>query len=232
MRKLIVPTAVAAFVVFAQPLPALSQNAAQPAIQVPLQDLPTSLTLGERLGRLWGSVRDSVGLGPSAIELANRYSGDSMQSDDFNWLMGIAGFKLKSIESTISLFPGLTLEFGQSRELSEADREFLERALERHARRNPGPIAAIQRMIVEGILEANEIQGFSVEKLTVTLLPLPYVKFTLAPSDAPLGPESSRILRAIERLNQRLQPNGGPRAGGSDADFPPPPMLRRAASNL
>jgi hypothetical protein len=31
------------------------------------------------------------------------------------------------------------------------------------------------------------------------------VKFTIAPSDAPLGPEASRVLQAIERLNQRLQ---------------------------
>ena len=119
--------------------------------------------------------------------------------------MGIAGFKLKSIESTLGLLPGLTLQFGRARELSEADREYLERALQRHARRQPGAFSALQRTIISGILEANEIQGFSVERLTVSLLPLPYVKFTLAPSDAPLGAEASRMLQAIERLNQRLR---------------------------
>ncbi len=207
-------------------------NAAAPTVQVPLQDLATGETFGERLGRWWGSLRESVGMGPSALELANRYAGEGDRTDDFNWLMGIAGFKLKTIESTISLFPGLTLEFGQSRELSEADREYLERALERHARRHPGPLAVIQRMIVAGILEANEIQGFSVEKLTVTLLPLPYVKFTLTPADAPLGPDASRILRSIERLNQRLQQMQNPRTGGVDPDFPAPPALRRATTTF
>jgi hypothetical protein len=182
---------------------ARAQNAT-PTVQVPLQDLPVIETLTEQVGRWFSDLRDSVGLGRSALNMA-RSHGEAARTDDFNWLMGIAGFKLKNIESTLGLFPGLTLEFGQARALSEADREYLERALRRHARRYPSPFSALQRMIISGILEANEIQGFSVEKLTVTLLPLPYVKFTLAPSDAPLGPEASRVLQAIERLNARLQ---------------------------
>lgn len=234
--KLLAAAAISLYLYLALPLPGLAQgtNGSAPAatVQVPLQDLPVGESFGERLGRWWGSLRESVGMGPSALELANRYAGEGDRTDDFNWLMGIAGFKLKSIESTISLIPGLTLEFGQARELSEADREYLERALERHARRHPGPLAAIQRMIVAGILEANEIQGFSVEKLTVTLLPLPYVKFTLTPSDPPLSSDASRILRAIERLNQRLQQNQNPRTGGTDLDFPAPPALRRATTTF
>jgi hypothetical protein len=124
------------------------------------------------------------------------------------------------------------MEFGLARQLSEADHEYLERALERHARRNSGPLAVIQRMIMEGIVEANSMDGYAVEKITVTLLPLPYVKFTLAPVDAPVGSDASRILRAIEQLNHRLQQTSGPRAGGNQLDMPPPPMLRRAADSL
>jgi hypothetical protein len=182
---------------------ARAQNAT-PTVQVPLQDLPVVVTLAEQVGRWFSDFRDTVGLGRRALTIA-RSQGEAAQTDDFNWLMGIAGFRLKSIESTLGFLPGLTLQFGQARELSEADREYLERALQRHARRQPGAFSALQRTIISGILEANEIQGFSVESLTVSLLPLPYVKFSLAASDAPLAPESSRVLQAIERLNQRLQ---------------------------
>ncbi len=52
--------------------------------------------------------------------------------------MDIAGYKLKEIESSISLLPSLSLTFGQARELTDADRDYVERMLERHARRNPG----------------------------------------------------------------------------------------------
>lgn len=215
-------------------MPGHAQNAAPPVptppVQVPLQDLPVTESTGERLRRWWGDIRESIGLGGSALAIARR-GAEGGRTDDFNWLMGIAGFKLKAIQSTVGLLPGLTLEFGQARELSEADREYLERALERHARRNPGPLAAIQRMIVQGIIEANEIQGFGVEKLTVTLLPFPYVKFELVPVDAPVGQEASRILRAIERLNQRLQQTTPPMRG-LDFQAPPPAQLRPASSTF
>ncbi|MEI6161792.1 MAG: hypothetical protein WCP77_18300 [Roseococcus sp.] len=209
---------------------AQAQNAA-PTVQVPLQDLPVVETRGEQIRRWFSDLQDSMGLGRRALAIARNH-GETARTDDFNWLMGIAGFKLKTIESTLGLLPGLTLEFGQARELSEADREYLERALERHAERHPGPFSALQRTIISGILEANEIQGFSVEKLTVTLLPLPYVKFTLAPSDAPLGPEASRVIRSIDRLNQRLQQTTNPPARGLDFNAPVAPLLRPAASTL
>ena len=214
----------------------MAQTPPQPTIQGPLQDLPPTSAFGDRVGGWFSFLRDTLGLGlglgHSTIDFAHRYSIDSVQNDDFNGLMAIAGFKLRTIESTFSLLPGLTMEFGLARQLSEADHEYLERALDRHARRNSGPLAVIQRMIMEGIVEANSMDGYAVEKITVTLLPLPYVKFTLAPVDAPVGSDASRILRAIEQLNHRLQQTSGPRAGGNQLDMPPPPMLRRAADSL
>lgn len=215
----------------AQNAPNAAPPVPAPPVQVPLQDIPITESTGERMRRWWSDIRESVGFGGGrALDFARR-GAEGGRTDDFNWLMGIAGFKLKAIESTVGLLPGLTLEFGQARELSEADREYLERALERHARRNPGPFAAIQRMIVAGIIEANEIQGFGVEKLTVTLLPFPYVKFSLVPVDAPVGQEASRILRAIERLNQRLQQTTPPMRG-LDFQMPPPAQLRPASSTF
>jgi len=73
-----------------------------------------------------------------------------------------------------------------------------------HARRNPGPISAIQRSIVYGVLEASDLGKYGIEKVEIDLLPLPKVKILMTPVDAPLSLETSRVLRAIERLNSNI----------------------------
>lgn len=180
------------------------RTAAAANVPVPLRALPVGETLGERLARWSGDVRHSLGIGSRSLDIAHRQADPRALDEDFHWLMASAGYKLKEIESTIGLFPGLSLEFGQARERSEADREYLERALERHARRHSGLMPTLHRMIVAGIVEASEIEGFGVEKVKVTLLPIPSVRLTLASNDAPLSPATTRVLRANERLNQRL----------------------------
>jgi hypothetical protein len=210
------------------PLPALAQRAPDAAapraiVPTPLQDLPSDDGLMARAERLWGSMLDGVGfsLGTSSYARAHAAASRQQTRDDFTWLMDIAGYKLKEIESSVGLIPSLSLTFGQARELTEADREYVERALERHARRNPGPISALQRTIVRGIMEAGELRGFSVDKVEVDLFPLPRVKFQLSPSDAPLGVEASRIMRAIERLNNRVGAMAAARPGaGRMFDLP------------
>lgn len=211
--------ALAVLALLALPLPALSQGAPQRGVvPSPLQDLPSDDGVMARAERLWSDLVDSFGFsgGHSSYARAHTAALHQQSRDDFTWLMGIAGYKLKEIESSVSLLPSLSLTFGQARELTEADREYVERALERHARRNPGPISAMQRTIVRGIMEAGELRGFSVDKVEVDLFPLPRVKFQLTPTDAPLGVEASRILRAIERLNQRVGTMAG-RPPGSGA---------------
>ncbi|MBU8536964.1 hypothetical protein [Falsiroseomonas tokyonensis] len=177
-------------------------------VTVPLQDLTDSGGIGERAEELWGRVLDFFGFSGGTGHFMRRHgalSRSRAQNDDFTWLMDISGYKLKEIESSIGLIPTFGLTFGQARELTEADRDYVERMLERHAQRNPGPLAVVQRTIVRGILDATEIGGFTVDKVDVDLFPLPRVKFVLSPTDAPLGLEASRILRAIDRLNARVQ---------------------------
>lgn len=193
----------------AQAQPALPepQNSPRTMVTVPLQDLAED-GLADRAGELWGSVLGLFGFSSGTSHFMRRHSAlrsSRTHDDDFTWLMDIAGYKLKEIESSIGLIPSFGLTFGQARELTEADRDYVERMLNRHARRNPGPVAVIQRTIVRGILDATEIGGFSVDKVDVDLFPLPRVKFVLTPTDAPLGIEASRILRAIDRLNARVQ---------------------------
>jgi hypothetical protein len=214
--------------------PALGQAAPSALVPVPLQDLPSDDGLMARAERLWSGVMDSFGIGfgaGSSIARSHALASAHQQArSDFAWLMDIAGYKLKEVESSISLIPGLSLTFGQARELTAADRDYVERMLERHARRNPGPISALQRTIVRGVMDAGELRGFAVDKVEVTLFPLPSVRFQLSPADAPLGIEASRILRAIDRLNHRVQAmsrQGGP-GGRQTLELPgaaPPSML-------
>lgn len=197
--------AIALAVMLAMPVAAGAQPAA--VVPTPLQDLTSDDGLAARVERLWNGMLDTFGFGFGSGAIARGHAMQQHQQqarDDFAWLMEIAGYKLKEIESSVSLLPSLSLTFGQARELTEADREYVERMLERHVRRNPGPLAAIQRTIVRGVMDAGELGNFSVDKVEVDLFPLPRVKFQLTPSDAPLGIEASRILRAIDRLNQRV----------------------------
>ena len=170
---------------------------------IPLQDPDSGNSLLERLDRLWEGTKGLFSV-TSTINATSQMRGGRQEDNDFRWLMNIAGYKLKEIESTVGLIPGLGLNFAVARELTEADRDYVERELERHARRNPGPISAIQRSIVYGVLEASDLGKYGIEKVEIDLLPLPKVKILMTPVDAPLSLETSRVLRAIERLNSNI----------------------------
>jgi len=208
----------------ASPQPLLAQSSPRSVVAAPLQDLQPANPLVDHAERLWGDLLGWVGLGTTSGHFARQHgalqrNAIQQQQDDFTWLMDIAGYKLKEIESSVGLIPSFGLTFGQARELTEADRDYIERMLDRHARRNPGPLATIQRTIVRGILDTAELGGFSVDKVEVAFFPLPKVKFVLSPTDAPLGIEASRIMRAIERLNTRVQ-GMAPRPSGQGTDLP------------
>ncbi|BBK42745.1 hypothetical protein STVA_27650 [Allostella vacuolata] len=202
--------------------PAAGGRPANGVVIVPLQELPDADSLPERAERLWSDFLSLFRLGPNHSQYARRSSemdhARARTRDDFSTLMDIAGYKLKEIESEIGIVPGLQMTFAQARELTEADREFVERHLVRHARRNPGPLSAIQRLIVHSVLDASDIRGFSVEKVAVDLIPLPKVKLVIAPVDAPLSLDAARIMRGIDGLNRKLE-----RMPALRAESEPPP---------
>lgn len=188
-------------------MPAAGQGLGQTAVTVPLQDLASSDSFGERAGRLWSDLFGGFGFGTGSF-IQRHGTVTQPQAElrkDFAWLMDIAGYKLKQIESAVGIIPTLGMTFGQARELTEADRDYVERQLSRHAQAHVGPMAIIQRTIVRAVLDASEIGGFGVDRVEVEFFPLPKVKFALAPVDAPLSAEAARIMRAIDRLNARLQ---------------------------
>jgi len=203
---------------------------ARPSVSLPLQDLPDADSFAERAERLWDGVVGLFRFRDTASYYMHRNStldrGHARARDDLTALMDVAGYKLKEIESTVSLLPSLQMTFGQARELTDADREYVERFLERHALRNPGPLSALQRMIVRSVLEASDLNGLAVDKVEIDMFPLPKVKVVVAPSDAPLGLDAARIMRSIESLNRRLQQMSNRSSGFDVPEVVPAPGLR------
>ncbi|NQV99570.1 MAG: hypothetical protein HQ483_07720 [Rhodospirillales bacterium] len=116
-----------------------------------------------------------------------------------------AGYKFKEVVTDVGIIPGVSFEFVIARELSEADRNSLERALEINAKRHPDIISALQRRIVRTLLEASELEGMRIEDLEITLLPLPGVQFVMAPTEGPMNEEHDVIYRSVKDLHKLLK---------------------------
>ena len=131
--------------------------------------------------------------------------GSAQPRTDFSSLMSVAGFKLKEIDSTIGLVPGAGMSFASVRDMSEADRRYLDRLMDRDARARPGPVAALQRQLVRAVIDKGESGELHVKSVDVTLFPLPSVKFLMGPSGGGGGgSDQAGVQRALERLQERL----------------------------
>jgi hypothetical protein len=184
-------------------------QASQPSVvTLPLQDLPSADTLFDRLGRALDGFLDLFSFGRAPASQAGfgveTLQGQIQQRDDFVALMEAAGYGLREIETSIGLIPGSRMTFGQARQLTDADRDYIERQLERHAQRQGGPLSRIQRSIVSAVLSASEVGELAVERVEIDLFPLPQIKLALVPRDAPMSLEAGRLMRSIDRLGDRL----------------------------
>jgi hypothetical protein len=109
-----------------------------------------------------------------------------------------AGYQLAEIDMSVGLIPDIKLTFQIVRELSEADRNALERALEIDDKEVAGVTAMAQRQIIRTLLAVSQSEKMRVGKLVIGVLPLPSADFTIEPADAPLGEEHSALLQAIK----------------------------------
>lgn len=103
---------------------------------------------------------------------------------DLTSLMDIAGYKVKSIDSSFGLIPGASMTFGIAREMSSSDQEYLDRVLYLDSRHRVGLVAMVQRRIVRAVLDAIEGGALEVQSVTVTFLPLPDVSLSVSPKEA------------------------------------------------
>jgi hypothetical protein len=111
-----------------------------------------------------------------------------------------AGYQLTEVEMSVGLIPDVKMTFQMVRELSEADRNALERTLEIDDKQVPGLTAMAQRQIIRTLLAVSRSEKMRVGKLVVGVLPLPSASFTIDPADSPLGEEHNSLLQAIKNL--------------------------------
>lgn len=132
-------------------------------------------------------------------------SGNDQSEASFRDMMGAAGYSIKSINMGVGLVPKFSLYFGQKREMSTADHVYLQRLLRKHARTESGPVAVAQRMIIQTIEQLQDFRDYDLTKVSVTMLPVPYVEFAVEPKDITLDPEMSYVAQRIKDLNLRLE---------------------------
>jgi len=158
---------------------------------------------------------------PSPVSLVH---GLSSKSGSHFWdHLSDAGYDLAEIDTTVGIIPDVKMTFQLVRELSEADRDSLERKLEIDDFRDPGLVSSIQRQIVRTLLEASNINNMRVGKLVIGILPLPSAEFSLEPQDAPLSEEHDMIYRAVtsKLKRERVKDSAVPETpGGKPAETP------------
>jgi len=120
-------------------------------------------------------------------------------------LLGLAGYKLKEIDSDVGIIPGVSFKFAIVRELSEADYDYLDEQIELFQLRSPGIIAEMQRAIVRTVVAINSAGGMQVSDLKLKVLPLPGASFSVTPAATVLGEEASMIMRAVQRVDRRIR---------------------------
>jgi hypothetical protein len=126
------------------------------------------------------------------VQSASRPSRPAYDSQDRFWrYLADAGYEVASIETDIGLIPNFKVTLQIVRELSEADRTAIERALLIDDQRDPGLVPALQRQIVHTLLEASQSGEMRVSKLTIGFFPLPAADFTMTPATGPFSAQNS-----------------------------------------
>lgn len=141
-------------------------------------------TVEERAGRFWASVKGiftaltQIFLPPSPTEVARRiHSGENL----FWTLLADAGYELDDVQVTASLIPKVSASFRLARELSDADREWLQRRLDELAQTGSGLMEGLQRSVILMLLEASENGNYKIDQVHLVLSPLPEAQLSLKP---------------------------------------------------
>ncbi|MBI3453980.1 MAG: hypothetical protein HY057_14325 [Rhodospirillales bacterium] len=200
--------AFAASLFFYQTGPLVAQGLPAPAVDAAAEPQPGMIaSIVNTLATAWSYLTDSVTDAGTAVTPPTPSgfvkSLRGKDASEFWSLVGDAGYDLREVSTVVGLIPEVEVMFEIARELSEADREYVEERLDDFARREPGLVSKLQRSIVYALLEAAEIGEYRVEKLKINVLPLPRAEFSLSPADAPLTEEHDALLRAIRGHGKR-----------------------------
>jgi hypothetical protein len=180
------------------PLPA-DDRRAQRAVFATVPNPYSVQPLFEWVGYTAGAVQ-----GLAELAFGNTANDSTPDGLDFTKLMDIAGYTTEEFQTSVGLFPGAGMTFGIVREMSESDQDYLERRLAQDAHLRPGPLPGMQRRIVRSVLDVSEADNYEISQVVIELLPLPSFKLVVTPKDAPMSQDTTSILRAIERLSNRV----------------------------
>ncbi|MBI1774057.1 MAG: hypothetical protein HYR63_01795 [Proteobacteria bacterium] len=194
-------------------LPLSSPAVAQQGVFTPIK---------EAIGSLWDIVRSpfrgDVVSPPTPVSVVR-----GMGEGSFFWDgLKDAGYETKEITTGIGIIPDVKMSFQLVRELSDADRDDLERKIEIDESRRGGLTAVIQRQILRTLLSASNLEDLRITKLDITLLPLPAAEFVMEPKESPMSEEHDAILRAVQghatelRGLKKRDPNAKPSAQALD----------------
>jgi hypothetical protein len=163
-------------------------------------------TVDSAAGSVWAGVTGVFEglfgwLWPSPSDLA----GPMARHDRFWSLVGTAGYGVKQFRTSLGLIPSASASFQLIREMSEADCDELDRQLAAFEQEERGPVARFQRMVLTALVDAQSASAYKVDRLEVSLLPLPQATFYLAPRHTVMSEEHDALLRAIESLKGHFQ---------------------------
>jgi hypothetical protein len=140
------------------------------------------------------------------------------EGDAFWEELSDVGYEITEIDTSVGLFPEIKMSFQLVRELSEADRDALDRRLEIGAVRDRGVLPRIRRRIIQTLLAASDLTDMQVTKLVINVLPLPSAEFKMEPRNGTLTPEHDALFRAIMNKGANRPP-----LHDSGVPLPPPP---------
>ena len=169
--------------------------------------------LSDSLTSLFGGASTDAVTPPSPSDVL-RQVGGAGHSEFWDYLKD-AGYDLSEIETSVGIIPDIKITFLLVRELSEADRDWLQQELEVDALRRKSLVAKLQRRIIQTLLDASEFQDMRIGKLVLGILPLPSADFVVEPANAPLSEEHDTIYRAVLNKSGR-KPSTKPAGEATD----------------
>lgn len=157
---------------------------------------------------VWDFVRMPFQGGDSVYEVTPpppKKAAAGFHGFDFWETLKDAGYELKEFTTGVGIIPDVKADFELARELSDADRDYLERKIQIDETRRTGITAVIQRQILRTLLAASNLDEYRITKLEVTILPLPGASFVTEPKDWPLSEDHDMIFRTLQGHTQQTR---------------------------
>ena len=121
--------------------------------------------------------------------------------EKFFELVEAAGYELKKADTTAGLIPEIKLVYEQARELSEGDREELEKEIRKFEEEDPTWLEGrLEARILRFLLSASEAGDYRIDEFDIALLPLPGFSFTSKPLEFSYTVDTMLLMRRLNEM--------------------------------